>query len=158
MTSYSDREPSNPLPRLPSDYIRQHTLWTRVTFQAREDTKEWRNMRGMIMLMPKKDEERLHANFYRIFPERHGGLPVPSRELTRVALAHLKANNVMLGRKQQFEGITRFMYYLAQSSTRKEDGHEAQFFANHFAMQLDHYGRALTADDEKDLGLWTPYS
>lgn len=146
------------LPKLPDDYIRQHTLWTRVTFQSREDTKEWRNMRGMIMLMPKKDEEKLHADFYRLYPERHGGLPMPTKELTRVALAHLRANNLTLGRKQQFEGITRFMHYLANSSTRSEEGREAQLFATHFGMQLDHYGRALTADDERDLGLWTPYS
>lgn len=158
MISHNEGDPGNSLPRLPGDYIRQHTLWTRVTFHARQDTKEWRNMRGMIILMPKKDEEKLHAEFYRLYPERHGGLPIASRELTRVAIAHLKANNPVLGRKQQFEGITRFMHYLAGSASTRESGEEARFFADHFAMQLDHYDRALTADDEKDLGLWTPYS
>lgn len=146
------------MPRLPDNYIRQHTLWTRATFHSREDTKEWRNMRGMIILMPKKDEERLHAQFFRIVPERHGGLPLASRELTRLALAHLKANNPLLGRKQQFEGITRFMHYLSNSATNRDDLEEARLFATHFAMQLDHYDNALTADDERDLGLWTPYS
>lgn len=143
---------------LPPGYIHQHTLWTRATFNARSDSKQWRSKRGMIMLMPYREEKAMHAEFSKIFsePDRHGGLPLPSSELTRVALAHLNATSPLLGRKQQFESMSRYMRELANTATVREQADEARLFSNHFARQLDYYDNVLTAADERDLGLWTP--
>jgi hypothetical protein len=141
--------------QLPRGYIHQHTLWTRATFEARPDSKLWRNNDAMIMLMPRTNERNLHKDLLKIYPDRYGGLPAPSIRLTRLALIHLNALDPdLLGREQRFESITRYMGGLASSTIGPVQAAEAKLFAEHFEKQLDYYkNNTLTAEEERELGL-----
>jgi len=142
--------------KLPQGYIHQHTLWTRKTFNREPHSRQWRSHSGMILIMPKKDEEQCHAAFQKIeeFKPYDSGLPLPSRDLARLALNYLNGMDPEIGRKRRFERLASYMRDIANSTNGKTQAAEARLFADHFAIQLDFYDNVLTAKEERDL--WLP--
>lgn len=142
-------------PKLPEGYIHQHTLWTRRTFNQQQYSRQWREHPGMILLMPEKEEKQLHLAFEKIerFKPYQSGLPLPSRDLARLALNYLNGMDLEIGRKRRFERLASYMRDIANSTNGKTQAAEAKLFADHFAIQLDFYDNVLTAKEERDNGL-----
>lgn len=142
-------------PTAPEGYVRQHTLWTRRTFELRPDSDLWRNSRGMVLYMPAKEENKLHVQFLRMqqYREYNSGLPLPTKKLTELALAHLRSADQTIGRKQQFESVMHYMQFLADTTIGESEVNEAKIYAGHLALQMDFYGNVLTAEEERELRL-----
>lgn len=131
--------------RLPEGYIHQHTLFEKKTFNSQAISKRWRQNPAMILIMPKLDEEALHAELT--------GLPRPSRDLAKMALFHLSLLPPEFGRKQRFESVTDLLWDASGRYAHTPIGQEAELFAGHLQAQLAFYDRVLSAEEERELGL-----
>lgn len=135
--------------RLPEGYIYQHTLFERQTFNKCLPSKRWRQNPAMILPMPMEDEQALHRYLE--------GLPLPSNALAQCALKHLYALPPIYGRMERFIGVQGLMRQIARTHRRDSRGREARIFAEHFEAQRDFYSNVLTADEERQLGVFRNY-
>lgn len=113
--------------KIPKDYIHHHTLFDRTTMEQRPEARQWRRSSGMIMIMPRTDEQILHREL--------DGLPRPSQQLARRALDYLAVLPPEYDRMRRFMGVTALMWDITDRYTGSTRAKEARLFAEHFQNQ-----------------------
>lgn len=129
--------------KLPDGYIHHHTLFQRRVFEQKPYSKAWRRNSGMIIIMPRDDEQELHREL--------DSLPLPSENLARCALSHLESLPKDWGRVQKFLSTIALLRSVSGNYLGTDLGHEAHAFALNLEDQESFMDSSLTAAEERIL-------